>query len=71
MLPDPSGIAQDRGVIERFEDGKAVLRVGPSMTPVHLPLDDLPSGADVGSWLALDLQLTPPLALRLVADGHG
>lgn len=69
MLPDPSGIAQDRGVIERFENGAAVIRVGPSQTPVHLPVADLPGGADVGAWLALDLQLTPPLALRVVDGG--
>lgn len=71
MFPDPSGIAQDRGLIERVEDGKAVVRVGPSMTPVHLPIEDLPGGADVGSWLVLDLQLTPPLALRVAPDGRG
>jgi len=69
MLPDPSGIAQDHGVIERFEDGAAVIRVGPSQMPVHLPVTDLPNGCEVGSWLVLDLQITPPLALHLTANG--
>lgn len=69
MLPDPSGIAQDRGVIERFENDAAVIRVGPSQTPVHLPVTDLPNGAEVGSWLVLDLQMMPPLALSLVKNG--
>lgn len=69
MLPDPSGIAQDRGVIERFDDDTAVIRVGPSQTPVHLPVTDLPQGAKVGSWLVLDLQMMPPLALSLVPTG--
>jgi hypothetical protein len=69
MLPDPSGIKQDRGVIERFENDAAVVRVGPSQTPVHLPVTDLPHGAEVGSWLVLDLQIMPPLALRIVTDG--
>jgi len=69
MLPDPSGIAQDRGVIERFENDAAVIRVGPSQTPVHLPVTDLPAGAEVGSWLVLDLQIMPPLALSLAPNG--
>lgn len=62
---DPSGIANDRALIERVEDGDAVLSVGPSRTPVHVPITDLPDGADAGTWVVLDLQIQPPLVLRV------
>ncbi len=63
MHQDPSGIANDRAVVERIEDGEAVLSVGPSRTPVHVPVTDLPEGVDAGTWVVLDLQLQPPLVL--------
>lgn len=62
---DPSGITNNRAMIERIEDGAAVLSVGPSRTPVRLPVDDLPAEADIGSWVVLDLQMQPPLVLRV------
>lgn len=63
MQSDPSGIGNDRAEVTRIEDDEAVLAVGPSMTPMHVPLDDLPEGAGVGTWLILDLQLQPPMVL--------
>ena len=65
MQADPSGISNDRAVVTRFEDDTAVLAVGPGRTPVHLPVEDLPEGAAEGTWLVLDLQLTPPMVLRI------
>ena len=63
MESDPSGIGNDRAVIEQFDAGKAVLAVGPGRMPVHLAADELPSGVDVGTWLVLDLQSQPPLVI--------
>ncbi len=68
MQSDPSGIGNDRAVIERIEDGDAVMSVGPSRTPVHVPVDELPGGADVGTWVIVDLQVTPPLVLSVDQD---
>lgn len=65
MNEDPSGIANDRARIQRVEEGSAVLAVGPSRTPVHLPLEDLPDGCAEGTWLILDLQLEPPLVIGI------
>ena len=65
MEADPSGIPNDRAVIQRIEDGQAVLAVGPSRTPLHVPVDDLPPDAATGTWLLLDLQLQPPMVLGI------
>lgn len=65
MQADPSGISNDRGVVSRIEDDKAVLAVGPSRTPIHLPLDELPEGVREGTWVVLDMQLSPPMALSI------
>lgn len=65
MQADPSGISNDRGVVSRIEDDTAVLAVGPSRTPMHLPLDELPEGVQEGTWLVLDMQLSPPMALSI------
>jgi hypothetical protein len=62
---DPSGISNDRGMVSRIEDDTAVLAVGPSRTPMHLPLDELPEGVREGTWLVLDMQLSPPMALSI------
>jgi len=62
---DPSGISNDRAVVSRVEDDTAVLAVGPSRTPMHLPLDELPDGAQEGTWLVLDMQLSPPMVLSI------
>jgi hypothetical protein len=62
---DPSGIGNDRAVIERVEDTEAVLAVGPSRTPMRVPVDDLPAEAEPGTWLVLDLQLHPPIVLTV------
>jgi hypothetical protein len=62
---DPSGIGNDRALVERIEDGDAVLAVGPSRTPVHIPVDELPAGTDAGTWVVLDLQVAPPLVLSI------
>jgi hypothetical protein len=62
---DPSGISNDRAVVSRFEDDKAVLAVGPSRTPMHLPIDELPEGSVEGTWLVLDMQLSPPMVLSI------
>lgn len=65
MQSDPSGITNDRARIQSIEDGQAVLAVGPSRTPVHLPEGDLPAGAAPGTWVVLDLQLQPPMVLGI------
>lgn len=65
MHDDPSGIANDRALIERIEDDEAVLSVGPSRTPVHIPVDELPQDATAGMWVVLDLQIQPPLVLSI------
>jgi hypothetical protein len=65
---DPSGISNDRGVVSRIEDDKAVLAVGPSRTPIHLALDELPEGVQEGTWVVLDMQLSPPMALSIDAE---
>jgi hypothetical protein len=63
-VPDePSGIAPDRALLERRDADTAVLRVGASMTEVHLPDEDVPEDVEVGAWVILDLQLSPPLVL--------
>ena len=49
-------IPMDRAVIDRIVDGRtAVLLVGPSEEPLHVPVDVLPEDATEGSWLVLDL----------------
>ena len=63
MEIDPSGIGNDRAVIDRLGPDKAVLAVGPGRTPVHLRADELPSGVGVGTWLVLDVQSQPPLVI--------
>jgi len=65
MHADPSGITNDRARVTAIEDGKVVLATGPSQMPVHLPVEDVPEGTEVGTWLVLDLQLQPPLVLRI------
>lgn len=65
MQSDPSGIGNDRAEVKRIEEGEAVLAVGPSLTPMHVPTEDLPEGAEVGTWLILDLQLHPPMVLGI------
>jgi hypothetical protein len=62
---DPSGIPNDRAVVQRIEDDQAVLAVGPSRTPMHVPVEDLPEGSDPGKWLIVDLQLQPPLVIAI------
>jgi hypothetical protein len=62
---DPSGISNDRAVVSRIEDDTAVLAVGPSRTPMHLALDELPQGVQEGTWLVLDMQLSPPMVLSI------
>lgn len=66
-MPDeePTGIRPDRGVVDQIESGRAVLLVGPGRTPLHVDVEELPRDADVGTWLVLDLQSTPPLALSI------
>ncbi len=65
MQSDPSGISNDRAEVRSLDDGQAVLAVGPSQTPVYLPEDDLPAGAEPGTWVILDLQLQPPMVLGI------
>jgi hypothetical protein len=65
VKPDPSGIGNDRGVVQRIEDDVAVLAVGPSRTPMRVPLDELPAGVTPGTWLILDLQVQPPIVLQV------
>jgi hypothetical protein len=62
---DPSGIPNDRAVVQRIEDDQAVLAVGPSRTPMRLPVHDLPEGAGPGTWVILDLQLQPPMVTSI------
>lgn len=66
-MPDaePTGIRPDRAVVDDIDGGRAALLVGPGRTPIHLDVEELPHGAGVGTWLVLDLQSTPPLALSI------
>ncbi len=69
MQDDPSGINNDRARVTAVEDGKAVLAAGPSRTPIHVALEDLPDGAgEVGTWVVLDTQMQPPLVLSIDAE---
>lgn len=68
MSAEPPAIAPDRAHLVRITDDTAVLRVGPSRTEIHLPLEDLPPEAPAGCWLILDLQLHPPLVLGIDPD---
>jgi hypothetical protein len=64
IVPDePSGIGPDRAVLHHRDGDTAVLRVGAAMTEVHLPSDHVPEDVTVGTWLILDLQLSPPLVI--------
>jgi hypothetical protein len=66
---DPSGIGTDRALVERIEDGEvAVLLVGPGRVGLHLPVEDLPPEAEVGTWVVLDVQSQPPLVLGIDED---
>ena len=65
MESDPSGIGNDRAVVDRLDAETAVLAVGPGRTPVHLGADELPAGVEAGTWLVLDLQSQPPLVLGI------
>lgn len=62
---DPSGISNDRAMVTAIEDGQVVLATGPSRTPIHLPLEDVPEGTEVGTWVVLDVQLHPPMVLDI------
>ncbi len=63
MLNDPSGIDRDRAVVIAIADGQVELAIGPSRTRVHLDAAELPDGAEVGTWIVLDLQSAPPMPL--------
>lgn len=63
MDADPSGIGPDRAVVLAIGEGRVELAVGPGRTRVHLDDGDIPGEADVGTWLVMDLQSTPPLPL--------
>lgn len=65
---DPTGIGTDRALVERIEDGRAVLLVGPGGTPMHVDATDLPEGAEAGTWVILDMQFNPPFAVRIDAE---
>ncbi len=65
MEADPGGIPNDRALIQRIEDDSAVLAVGPSRTPMHVPVDDLPEGATPDTWVMVDLQLQPPMVIAI------
>lgn len=65
MERDPSGIDNDRAFLRRIEEGEAVLAVGPSRTPLRVPADDLPSGAQPGTWVVVDTQQSPPMILSV------
>ena len=65
MHADPSGIANDRAVVNAIEDDMVVLAAGPSRTPVRVPVSDVPEGTAVGTWLVLDVQLAPPMVLAI------
>ena len=67
-LDEPTGIRPDRAVVDRVEDGRAALLVGPGRTPIHLDVEELPRDAGAGTWVVLDLQSTPPLVLGVDAD---
>lgn len=68
MLNDPSGIDRDRAVVVALDDERYELAVGPGRTRVHGDVADLPGGCEVGTWVVLDLQTTPPLPLFIDAE---
>ena len=43
----------DRGVIDRIEDGVAVVLAGDDEQEFLVPVRDLPAGAGPGDWLAI------------------
>jgi hypothetical protein len=52
----PDDIPLDRAVVDQIVDGHiALLLVGPSEDPLHVPVAALPDGAAEGSWVVLDL----------------
>lgn len=56
-----TGIPADAAVLDRIEDGVAVLLVGPGEVEVELPVALLPAGARDGDWFRLlvpDAELT-------------
>lgn len=58
---DDAGIPSDAAVLDRIEDGVAVLLVGPGEVEVQLPAALLPAGARDGDWFRLlvpDAELT-------------
>lgn len=66
MEPGPSGIRPDRArLAEVTEDGTATLQVGPGRTPVQVDAGSLPGGAEVGTWLIVDVQSMPPLPIGI------
>lgn len=65
-LDDPSGIGTDRALVDHIEDGRiAVLHVGPGRVGMHVPVEELPPEAEVGTWVVLDVQSQPPLVLGI------
>ena len=49
-------MAKEKAVIDRFEDGWAVLLVGDDERKVNVPKKALPRGAREGHWLQVELE---------------
>ena len=48
-----------KAVIDRFEEGYAVILVGDDEIKVDIPKELLPKGSKEGSWLKFNLELDP------------
>lgn len=54
-MSDDQPIGPDRAVVDRIVDGKtAVLLVGSQEAELHVPVEQLPRGAQDGTWVILD-----------------
>jgi len=48
-----------KAVIDRFEEGYAIVLVGDEEFKVDIPKELIPKGAKEGSWLKFNLELDP------------
>ncbi len=60
-VPDDAPVPDDAAVLDRVEDGRAVLLVGPSEVEVTVAAGLLPAGARDGDWFRIGLTADPGL----------
>ncbi|MEY3072745.1 MAG: hypothetical protein RLZZ353_941 [Actinomycetota bacterium] len=67
-VTDGTAVPDDAAVLDRIEDGVAVLLVGPAEAEVTVPAAVLPTGAREGDWFRLGLTPDPALTEARRAD---